>query len=941
MTTWWHHPTILNLRLDRRLALRISCILLLCIALITTLFFSTISHAAPGVNQTVGFQGRLLDANGDVVPDGHYNMQFKIYQDGTGTVAGNPSGTLKWTETYVNNGSPTGAVEVKNGFMSVNLGSLNPFGTSVDWNQDTLWLSMNVAGSSSSCTTFGTSPCAADGEMLPMKRMTATPFALNSAAVNGKTTDQLVQLGQGAQTDATTGSSIYINKTGAGNLLQLQSSGVDAFLLNTAGSITMGSSANQSITVAPATSGAGKSLTITAGSAASGVAQDGGDLLLQGGASNGVGSTGNVIVKGNGNNTTGTFQVQNTAGSAVLSVDTVNNIVSAGTINLSSTVSGVSPTSSLWPNSTVPATIDSEDNGSLELGMKFRASQTGTVTGVKFYKGAQNTGTHVGNLWNTNGDKLATVVFSGESASGWQQASFASPVRIDANTTYIISYFAPNGRFSKNTSYFSAAAHTSGPLTALQNGIDGANSVYSYTGSTAYPTSPSSSDNYWVDVLFQPDADVIGSSNNLLITSAGAMTVGPTSSALNVQGSTINIGATNGGSVSIQGGNAVASNSNGGNITLGGGAGNGTGANGLVVLNTPTFATATNDANCYTSGAVVASSCTITAASVNNSASVIVGFSTIGQTATLPDPTITTAGRIMYITSANGSKDFTLSMNGGGKGNQIIMRQNTTSTVLWNGSDWTIAGASNYGVNTTDDIQNVQIGSGTDDGTTTLLTVDKAASAPTVTDSALLGSMYYDTTVGKLQCFEADGWGACSSSPDSFVTLSPEYANAVKNGNGIGTMTSDLCSDTLNINDGSSSQPTVCGTNETYNFYNWTTSEVTDQKRSIYVTYQLPTSFKQFVSGSTSLMGRTDSTDSDVSYQVYKNSGAGLTACGAIVPASTGVKTTWQKAIATSTADPSTCGFAAGDSVVFKISLTANSDANAYASNLNFAFSNQ
>jgi len=295
----------------------------------------------------------------------------------------------------------------------------------------------------------------------------------------------------------------------------------------------------------------------------------------------------------------------------------------------------------------------------------------------------------------------------------------------------------------------------------------------------------------------------------------------------------------------------------------------------------------------------------------------------------------------MYITSADGSKDFTLSMNGGGKGNQIIMRQNTTSTVLWNGSDWTIAGASNYGVNTTDDIQNVQIGSGTDDGTTTLLTVDKAASAPTVTDSALLGSMYYDTTVGKLQCFEADGWGACSSSPDSFVTLSPEYANAVKNGNGIGTMTSDLCSDTLNINDGSSSQPTVCGTNETYNFYNWTTSEVTDQKRSIYVTYQLPANFKQFVSGSTSLMGRTDSTNSDVSYQVYKNSGTGLTACGALVPASTGIKTTWQKAIATSTADPSTCGFAAGDSVVFKISLTAKSDANAYASNLNFAFSNQ
>ena len=118
--------------------------------------------------------------------------------------------------------------------------------------------------------------------------------------------------------------------------------------------------------------------------------------------------------------------------------------------------------------------------------------------------------------------------------------------------------------------------------------------------------------------------------------------------------------------------------------------------------------------------------------------------------------------------------------------------------------------------------------------------------------------MYYDTTLGELQCYEADGWGACGASPDNIVTISPEYTNAVMHGTGVGTMTSDLCSDTLNINDGSSGQPTICGTDETYNFYKWTSPQASTQTYSIYVTYQLPDTFKDFSSGSTSVMGRTD-----------------------------------------------------------------------------------
>src|SRR5437868_6137725 len=66
-------------------------------------------HAAAGINQTINFQGRLLNSQGATVPDGFYNIEFKIYQDGdgqsVGDTTGSPAGSLKWTEDYLNNNS--------------------------------------------------------------------------------------------------------------------------------------------------------------------------------------------------------------------------------------------------------------------------------------------------------------------------------------------------------------------------------------------------------------------------------------------------------------------------------------------------------------------------------------------------------------------------------------------------------------------------------------------------------------------------------------------------------------------------------------------------------------------------------------------------------------------------------------------------------------------
>src|SRR5690606_38187053 len=118
---------------------------------------------------------------------------------------------------------------------------------------DTLWLSMNIAGSATNCTTFNSGACLADGEMLPMKRLTTSPYAMNSGQLGGKDADKFVQLGQGVQTDATVDtSSIFINKTSSGNLVQLQNNSSDVFTVGGTGDITFGSAGDKTISVAGA-----------------------------------------------------------------------------------------------------------------------------------------------------------------------------------------------------------------------------------------------------------------------------------------------------------------------------------------------------------------------------------------------------------------------------------------------------------------------------------------------------------------------------------------------------------------------------------------------------------------------------------------------------------------------------------------------------------------
>lgn len=197
----------------------------------------------------------------------------------------------------------------------------------------------------------------------------------------------------------------------------------------------------------------------------------------------------------------------NTYHYAVAAYDAAGN-VSAQSSNPSITMA----TTSVWIAGDTPQNFASAGSGT-ELGVKFRPLVNGQVTGVRFYKGSANTGTHIGHLWSSSGTSLASATFSGESPTGWQDVTFASPVSVTAGTTYVASYWAPNDGYGYTSAYFATAGITSQYLTAMASGVDGNNGVFAVTNS--FPSSSFDNTNYWVDVDFAPNANAAGPSVKL------------------------------------------------------------------------------------------------------------------------------------------------------------------------------------------------------------------------------------------------------------------------------------------------------------------------------------------------------------------------------------------------------------------------------------------
>ena len=173
------------------------------------------------------------------------------------------------------------------------------------------------------------------------------------------------------------------------------------------------------------------------------------------------------------------------------------------------TAAGTACPCSIWPTSATPENPVVADDGAIELGVKFRSSTAGYITGIRFYRGNTTiAGPFAATLWSSTGTRLATATLGSVTAAGWQEVLFANPFAVAADTTYVASYFVPaNARYGATPAYFAAAGTTNPPLTALQSGVDGPNGVYKYGTASSFPTDSFNNTNYWVDVVFAyPDS---------------------------------------------------------------------------------------------------------------------------------------------------------------------------------------------------------------------------------------------------------------------------------------------------------------------------------------------------------------------------------------------------------------------------------------------------
>ena len=180
-------------------------------------------------------------------------------------------------------------------------------------------------------------------------------------------------------------------------------------------------------------------------------------------------------------------------GSVTIMSRAVDDTVNLGNPSTGVTVTVTLPTGplSIWSNSVTPSIPDAGPDDPVELGVEFSSDISGYITGIRFYKSSANTGTHVGNLWSSTGTLLATATFTDETASGWQQVNFATPVQITAGTIYVASYHTNVGHESDDIGYFAGQGANDGPLHALEDESGSRDAVYVYgSGGVSPPTSP-------------------------------------------------------------------------------------------------------------------------------------------------------------------------------------------------------------------------------------------------------------------------------------------------------------------------------------------------------------------------------------------------------------------------------------------------------------------
>ena len=199
-----------------------------------------------------------------------------------------------------------------------------------------------------------------------------------------------------------------------------------------------------------------------------------------------------VTVTGLTNGTAYTFTVTATNAMGTGAASAASNAVTPSTPRARSTGVGVSAT---------PTTPSASDTGAVTLGVKFKADVSGKITGIRFYKGTGNTGTHVGE-----------PVVGDRDEAGHRDVHQRDRLRLAAGQLhdagvdrrrhgYVASYFAPVGHYAADSGYFAASGVDNGLLHDCRT-CQRRRRRLRIRQRRSLPEQHFLSTNYWVDVVF-------------------------------------------------------------------------------------------------------------------------------------------------------------------------------------------------------------------------------------------------------------------------------------------------------------------------------------------------------------------------------------------------------------------------------------------------------
>ena len=124
------------------------------------------ADAATGINEQINFHGKVVNTDGTNVLTASYTFLFCLYttaSPATACTSGADNDAI-WRESK--------SITVTDGIFQTNLGDTTTLPGSVDFNTDNICLGINFN---------------ANGQMTPLVRFTAVPYALNAAKVGGLT----------------------------------------------------------------------------------------------------------------------------------------------------------------------------------------------------------------------------------------------------------------------------------------------------------------------------------------------------------------------------------------------------------------------------------------------------------------------------------------------------------------------------------------------------------------------------------------------------------------------------------------------------------------------------------------------------------------------------------------------------------------------------------